>query len=60
MIRVERPPEPETFDETCRQPDNRWLREHGVLVSVEEGKGRQSAIYMFAELLNPAEGKSIA
>jgi len=28
MIRVERPSEPETFDETCRQPGNRWLREH--------------------------------
>lgn len=35
------------------------LREAGILVTVEEGRGRRAGIYAFRELLNVAEGSEV-
>lgn len=35
------------------------LREAGILVTLEEGRGRRAGIYAFRELLNVAEGREV-
>jgi len=37
----------------------RQLSENGLLKSLQPGKGRRSAIYVFSELLNIAEGRKV-